>query len=58
MSADLRRVQRARERADKARSAFEEAIRDAHTAGHSARTIAPAAGLSHQRVWQLLQQRS
>lgn len=50
----LANVKRSRERADKARSAFEDAIRQAHADGESMRKIAAAAGLSHQRVYQLL----
>lgn len=37
-----------------ARRELHQAIRDAHQAGHSMRAIAEAAGISHQRVAQLL----
>lgn len=40
---------------DEARRDLHRAIREAHQAGHSMRVIAEAAGISHQRVAQLLQ---
>ena len=40
---------------ERARAELHQAIRAAHQAGHSYRAIAQAAGISHQRVAQLLQ---
>ena len=54
MARALTNVRRA---ADKAASAFrsrDDAIRQAHTGGHSTRAIAKAAGISHQRVHQII----
>ncbi len=55
MPADnLRGVERAARKATLSRSQFEQAIRDASGEGASTRAIARAAGLSHQRIWQIL----
>lgn len=54
MTADLRRVSRAARKAALSREQFEQAIRDASASGASTRVIAYAAGLSHQRIWQIL----
>ena len=50
-------VRRAATKAARARAAFEQAIRDAHAAGASTRVIATAAGLSHQRIHQIIHRR-
>ncbi len=50
-------IRRAKERADKARSAFEQAVRDAHASGVSLREIAAEAGLSFQRIHQIVHKR-
>lgn len=50
----LSTVTRTRDRSTQARSDFEQAIRDAHAGGESMRKIAVAAGLSYQRVHQIL----
>jgi len=47
-------IRRAKERADEARSAFHQAVRYAHAEGMTMRAIAHAAGISHQRVHQIL----
>ncbi len=49
-------VRRAAKRSLVARADFEIAILAASQSGASTRTIAEAAGLSHQRVWQILQE--
>lgn len=55
MQADaIRAVRRAAKRSLVARADFEIAIRAASQSGASTRTIAEAADLSHQRVWQIL----
>ncbi len=54
MATDIRR---AKERADKARSAFEQAVREAHASGASMRQIAAEAGLSFQRIHQIVHRR-
>ncbi len=51
------KIRHAKERADKARSAFEDAVRDAHEAGQSLRSIAHEAGLSFQRIHQIVHRR-
>jgi hypothetical protein len=53
-SPDLRRVRRAAHKAALASQERDEAIRDAHAAGHPVRAIAGEAGLSHQRVHQII----
>jgi hypothetical protein len=53
-SRELRRVERAAKDLSVARSEFERMIRAASEAGAPTRAIAPAAGLSHQRIWQIL----
>ncbi len=50
-------IRKAKERADMARSAFEEAVREAHVAGKSLRVIASEAGLSFQRIHQIVHRR-
>lgn len=51
--ADLRRVQRAVVRIKDAEDELKEAILAARNSGETYRDIAEAAGLSHQRVWQI-----
>jgi len=51
-------VYRTREQLDTARERFHSAIRAAHAAGVSLRAIADDAGLSHQRVHQLMNEPS
>jgi hypothetical protein len=51
---DLKRVTRAAHKAAHARDAFHVAIRAASAAGESTRSIAQVAGLSHQRIHQIL----
>lgn len=48
---------RAAARAAEAAKARDDTIRAAHTAGHSIRTIAAAAGLSSARVHQIIHRR-
>ncbi len=50
-------IRKAKERADKARSAFEDAVREAHASGVSLREIAREAGLSFQRIHQIVHKR-
>ena len=52
--ADLRRVQRAAHKLVTARAELEESIRVAHASGETYRDIAEACGMSHQRVWQIV----
>lgn len=52
--ADLKRVQRATEKLTSARAELEAAIRAAHLSGETYRDIAAACGMSHQRVWQVV----
>jgi hypothetical protein len=55
MSSDaVKQVRRAANRSLVARADFEIAIRAASQSGASTRAIATAAGLSHQRIWQIL----
>jgi hypothetical protein len=54
---DLRRVQRAMSRCKDADQELRDAIIDAKASGETYRDIAEAAGLSHQRVWQIVNQR-
>ncbi len=54
MKTDLNAVRGAAHKAARSREAFHQAIRDASAAGASTRAIAAEAGLSHQRVWQIL----
>lgn len=52
--ADLRRVERATEKLSLARMELEASIRAAHASGETYRDIARACGMSHQRVWQIV----
>ena len=52
--ADLRRVARATEKLAASRAELEAAIRAAHASGETYRDIAEACGMSHQRVWQIV----
>ena len=52
--ADLRRCEQCAKALEQARSGLEQAIRDARASGETLRDIAEAAGISHQRVWQIL----
>ncbi len=54
---DLTRIQDARAAIDAARAELRAAVRDAHSAGVSAPTIAEALGVTRQRVYQLLKER-
>lgn len=54
MADNLTPVRTTARKAVAARSAFHAAIRAASEAGASTRAIAEAAGLSHQRIWQIL----
>lgn len=51
---DLRRVERCAAAWQDARADLERAIQAARASGETYRDIAKAAGLSYQRVWQLL----
>lgn len=51
--ADLRRVRRAARRAADSEAELRDAIVAARASGETYRDIAEAAGLSHQRIWQL-----
>lgn len=51
---DLRRVAKQRHTLEKAQSDLRAAIRDARASGETYRDIADAAGLSYQRVWQIV----
>jgi hypothetical protein len=53
---DLRRVERFREALEDARAGLFVAILQARESGETLRDIAKAAGLSHQRVHQIIQQ--
>jgi len=50
-------IRRARERSDMARAEFHKAIRAGHAAGMTTREIAAKAGLSHQRIHQIIRER-
>jgi hypothetical protein len=54
----LERVKKARAAADAARDRFEQEIRDASAAGVGMRKIGDAAGLSHQRIHQIVNGRA
>jgi len=54
---DLARVELAAERATAARAELHEAIREAKANGETLRSIADAAGLSFQRIHQILRSR-
>lgn len=51
---ELARVTKEARRVEEARRAFAISMRDAQAAGHSLRAIADRAGLSHERVRQLI----
>jgi hypothetical protein len=51
---DLRRVSRAAKASDRARAELHDAIVQARKAGETLRDIGAAAGLSHQRIMQIL----
>jgi len=51
---DLRRVERCRERMDEARAEWKRAIRDAVASGETYKDVARRAGVSHQRVGQII----
>jgi len=53
---DLRRVQTRAQQLEKARQALRDAILQAHASGESVRDIAPYAGLSPSRVYELLKE--
>jgi hypothetical protein len=53
-ASSLEFVERAAKAALEASANRDRAIRDAHSAGESARTIGRAAGLSHQRIHQII----
>jgi hypothetical protein len=52
--ADLRRVERAAARVARAEGELEEAILAARASGETLRDIAVRAGMSHQRVFQIV----
>lgn len=52
--ADLRRVRRARERLEAAQKELRAAIKSAAASGETYRDIAEWAGLSHQRIAQIV----
>ena len=54
---DLRRVQRAAQRVRECRDELEAAIEAASASGETYRDIALAAGMSHQRVGQIIHKR-
>jgi transposase len=53
---DLRRVRRRAETVERARLELRDAIVVAHRSGESFRDIAPFAGMSHSRVYELLRE--
>jgi hypothetical protein len=55
--ADLRRIERAKQRLDDAREEMFVSLLIARESGESLRDIAKAAGMSHQRVHQILRER-
>lgn len=52
--ADLRRVRRARERLEAAKTELTAAIKDAYASGETYRDIAEWAEMSHQRIAQIV----
>lgn len=54
---DLRRVARAASELHRSQAGLVDAILAARASGETYRDIAEAAGLSHQRVWQLVNER-
>ena len=55
--ADLRRIERASERLERSREELLVAILNARDSGESFRDIARAAGMSHQRVHQIVREK-
>lgn len=55
---DLRRCKQCADALDRARFELEKAIMDARASGETLRDIAEAAGISHQRVWQILNKKA
>jgi DNA-directed RNA polymerase specialized sigma24 family protein len=53
---DLRRVQRAARKVNKAREELAQAVLAAQESGESLRDIAPYAGLSYSRVYELVRE--
>lgn len=53
---DLKEVRRCTDKVEQARARLREAILKAHRSGESLRGIAPYAGMSHQRVAELLKE--
>ncbi len=51
------KLRRAKIHADASRKAFEDSIREAHASGLSLRVIAAEAGLSFQRIHQIVHKR-
>ena len=51
---DLRRVERCREQLEESRRQLKRAIKDAVASGETYRDVAERAGLSHQRVAQIV----
>lgn len=56
--ADLRRVERCRAALNEAREGLHQAIRDAVASGETYRDVAERAGMSHQRVAQIVKDAS
>ena len=54
--ADLRRVERCRQQLEDARAGLHQAIRDAVASGETYRDVAKLAGISHQRVAQIVKE--
>ena len=50
MTSSIRKVKRAAAKAADSRERLDDAIREAHDQGNSLRTIAEAAGVSHEQV--------
>lgn len=54
--ADLRRVAKCAEELAEARANLRDSILDAVKSGETYRDVAEAAGMSHQRVWKIVQE--
>lgn len=54
--ADLRRVERCRHQLNAARESLHRAIKDAVASGETYRDVAKVAGLSHQRIAQIVKE--